>query len=173
MERAQFDGPTEKCQAMAKTLVETIKAAQEFEGVDAPEGEMDLMDDIQSFEAMVPAHKERVNKVKVSQSTIYRLRIDLAKSAVFFLILFFMPLLSFGQHKIQPVTESDGVEFYQVQVKKRDTIPVRFVLSCFPGVIWKGYKVSVRLSDSAKGNIFLGPDKKRLPNKCQIVQFIK
>lgn len=65
-----------------------------------------------------------------------------------------------------------------------DTTKIGIVLDCtrcidktvsttLDGVIWTGYKVRVKISETATATKFLMPDKTPLPKGCRIIQVIK
>lgn len=65
-----------------------------------------------------------------------------------------------------------------------DTTKIGIVLDCtrckdktvsttLDGVIWTGYKVRVKISETATATKFLMPDKTQLPNGCRIIQVVK
>ena len=65
-----------------------------------------------------------------------------------------------------------------------DTTKIGIVLDCskckdktvstiLDGVIWTGYKVSVKISETATANKFLMPDKSPMPEGCRIIQLVQ
>lgn len=188
-ERMAQDAVTDKCFELCNKLRETIAAAQEFYGHDAPVKESVLIVDINTFERPTEAPLE---KVKVSQFLIDILRQAFTRVPLTVLLLL-GTIAVFGQNdalgyvarvatvygdatelKIleqpsEPTSFTEGL----ILLKPGDTIRVGLRLSCKdPQYIWSGYRVRVKLSDSAYGHKYLGPDKKPLPKGCRILELI-
>ncbi len=185
--RMAQDATTDKCFELCNNLRQIIADAQEFYGHDAPVNESVLIVDINTFDRPDEAP---VQKIRVHRSAIDALRMVFKIPVT---VLFLMATISaFGQNDAigyitrtatsygdatelkvieptEPVSFTEGLILYGAG----DTVRVGLRLSCKePQYIWSGYRVRVKLSDSAYGHKYLGPDKKPLPKGCQILEII-
>jgi hypothetical protein len=185
--RIQQDAVTDKCFELCNQIRQTIAEAQEFYGHDAPVNESVLIVDINTFER--PKEKA-VKKFRVPQSVIDILRMAFKVSVI--VLALTIPSAVFAQNDAigyvtrtstpygeatelnvieptEPVSFTEGLTLYGAG----DTVRVGLRLSCKePQYIWSGYRIRVKLSDSAYGHKYLGPDKKPLPKGCQILEII-
>ena len=151
-QRIEHAATTDKEVETGKHLIELIKAKQDFNGFDAPEDEQSIVFD---------------------SRTLYQA----ARPLVAAFVLLFLPFLMFGQsRKNRPIEDLDGngkqYAVYSTRKANEDTLAIKFTLDCTQGVIWSGYRIRRRISSTATGFIYLGPDKKRIRKGCNISAII-
>lgn len=175
-ERAKNDTSGENETKLARKLVETIQDAQEFMGHNAPVDEGELMADIAGYEP--DPYADRVTVWPISAFSMQLLR-----RALLTICLALVCIFGFSQHgqayadylaeQAAPTSVTPIIQRIWPTVKPGDTVRVGLRTSCAPSTIYTGYRIRVRLSDTASGIKYLGPDKQPIKKGCQILEIIR